>query len=203
MENLQIADLNDRPMVSHLEKLSAGCLCGAIRFTINFPPEAPWPPSFQIGTCQCTRCRKFTGALLPHLISMPSTSLTPPLTPTSFPTYTLYPSSATAFRGFCRVCGASLSFVSRAGADDSAVSDTVELHVGCLDEDDLVGRKACEERDGEHGMRAVREGGEVGRDIGQCASHIWVENAVEGYSDAGCLKGKKWWKDQSKGKPMS
>src|SRR4051812_21192334 len=133
-----MAASNSRP-----EKLTGGCLCEAIRYTITIPPETDWPPTLvrvsayfspepispeQNGTCQCTMCRKFTGALVQTGCSFPSSSIPPPLA--SNPSYTQYVSSEKGIRGFCRICGSSLTF-NRPGGDKT------EILFGSIDEEIL------------------------------------------------------------------
>ncbi|KZF25581.1 hypothetical protein L228DRAFT_236659 [Xylona heveae TC161] len=50
------------------EYITGGCLCGSVRYKVKFGEGTPWPPRM-ILSCQCTQCRKATGALVAHIIS--------------------------------------------------------------------------------------------------------------------------------------
>jgi hypothetical protein len=73
-----------------------GCLCGAVRYRARGPLRA-------VVVCHCGQCRRTHGGAAPY-------------TAVSFDRLTIlradglawYASSATAERGFCRICGASL-----------------------------------------------------------------------------------------------
>ncbi|KAH7043172.1 Mss4-like protein [Macrophomina phaseolina] len=166
---------------SRPDSVTGGCLCGAIRYTIHFPADAEWPPSHN-ATCQCTQCRKTTGSLLPQLLEIPLSHVTPDLTPTydaaALPSYRLYRSSSRACRGFCTACGSSLTWI------DAERPETIEVHVGTLDEEVLIGRlvESKEEERDEYGVRQKREGG-WGRELGKARWHNFVENAVPGVTD--------------------
>ncbi|KAF4546096.1 uncharacterized protein LTHEOB_4748 [Lasiodiplodia theobromae] len=164
---------------SRPDSISGGCLCGAIRYTIQFPAGAEWPPSHN-ATCQCTQCRKTTGSLLPHLLELPATDITPDLTtesPSALPTYRLYRSSPKAQRGFCATCGSSLTW------QTADAPGRIEVHVGTLDEEVLIG-KVVEEKDGDDGYGAVRKrNGGWGKELAVARWHNYVENAVPGVTD--------------------
>jgi len=170
-------------MASRPEKLTGGCLCGSIRYTITITPETEWPPTHvryllgtyhnhmisvsnipvQNGTCQCTMCRKFTGSLFQSSNHFPTTSISPPLS--SFPKYTTYTSSDKAYRGFCSKCGSSLTF-------NFLDDDKTEVCLGSVDEEILRGK--------------------WGTQLCKAKEHIWCENAVRGVTDT--LGGVMWTK---------
>ena len=75
---------------------SGGCLCGGVRYRIRGALR-------DAIACHCTQCRRTSG----HHAAMTSAA-TGDLTLTSSQTLTWYRSSATAERGFCRVCGSNL-----------------------------------------------------------------------------------------------
>ncbi|PVH68498.1 hypothetical protein DL98DRAFT_379012, partial [Cadophora sp. DSE1049] len=139
---------------SRPDKLTGGCLCGTIRYTITITPGMEWPPTRKNGSCQCTLCRKFTGSLIHQSCTFPNSSISPPFT--SIASYTQFASSEKAVRGFCRICGSSLSF-SYVGADK------MEILLGTIDEEILKSKAGT----------------------GLCLSkdHIWCENAVKGVTD--------------------
>jgi hypothetical protein len=66
----------------------------------------------------------------------------------------------------------------------------VELHVGCIDEDVLLGEKMQNEAwEDVHGKHVPRQGGH-GYTLAYSERHCWVSNAVPGVTDK--LPGKKW-----------
>jgi hypothetical protein len=75
---------------------SGGCLCGGVRYRVRGALR-------DAIACHCTQCRRTSG----HHAAMTSAA-TDDLTLTSSQTLTWYRSSATAERGFCRVCGSNL-----------------------------------------------------------------------------------------------
>jgi hypothetical protein len=91
-----------------------GCLCGAVRYTINGPMR-------NVIACHCSQCRRTSGHYA-AMSSAPSASIAV----ASDETLCWYRSSATAERGFCRVCGSNL-FWRELG------SDTTSITAGSLD----------------------------------------------------------------------
>ena len=84
------------------------CLCGGVTYTLTGPLR-------NSVACHCVQCRKTSG----HYVS--ATQCGPEqLQITSDETLTWYQSSATAERGFCNRCGASLFW--RCEEDNGAVS---------------------------------------------------------------------------------
>jgi hypothetical protein len=106
--------------------LTGGCLCGAIRFTIQFNDDFKWPLKTSI--CQCTMCRKAIGAMVPQFVYVPSSAFHPRLD--SSPAYKKFASSPDCHRTFCAECGSSFAW-------QSNDSDVVGLVVGTLDEECL------------------------------------------------------------------
>ncbi|KAF2432576.1 hypothetical protein EJ08DRAFT_669346 [Tothia fuscella] len=149
--------------------ITGSCLCEAIRYTITFPTDAEWPPKFN-ATCQCTKCRKFTGSLLPQGHVLPRPYITPAINNTTFATYTSFQSSEHCYRSFCSKCGSSLTF------HDETKPDVIEIYLGTLDEDVL-----CK-----------RDGGVLGEELCKSGVHIWVGNGVKGVSDGERLEGVRW-----------
>lgn len=99
---------------------TGGCLCGAIRY------EASAEPVRGV-ICHCSMCRRHSGA--------------PALAFVHFPREAFhwlgrepqrYRSSAFAERGFCSVCGSTISM------HEEAIADRVQVTVGSLDEPDRV-----------------------------------------------------------------
>ncbi|KAF2395679.1 hypothetical protein EJ06DRAFT_545433 [Trichodelitschia bisporula] len=171
---------------------TGGCLCGAIRYSIDYPNDK-LPPSnltTQNGTCQCTMCRKFTGSLLPQSLTVQRSWITPDIT--TLPTFKTYLSSANGERSFCSTCGSSLTFNYR--RDDGEI----EFYLGTLDEEVLAGKIVGEKTD-ENGPHFEREKA-LGSQVGKAATHIFYENAVPDVTDN--LQGKKFWRDRASGKPF-
>lgn len=95
--------------------ITGGCLCGAVRYEAS---EAP----VSVVWCHCASCRRHTGA--PAAVyadfrraAVRFTGVAP----------TFFASSPGVQRGFCGVCGSTLSF---AGENQP---DLINIHVGSLD----------------------------------------------------------------------
>ncbi|KAL3468117.1 Mss4-like protein [Aspergillus heterothallicus] len=106
--------------------LAGGCLCAAIRYEISFSEPGQWPPT--LGDCDCTMCRKWTGALLYQNLAISADQLSPPLS--SFASYKEYESSPGRFRGFCSQCGSSLIWRSEREGE----RHKFEVMIGSFDE---------------------------------------------------------------------
>ncbi|TGZ82089.1 hypothetical protein EX30DRAFT_339990 [Ascodesmis nigricans] len=83
--------------------INGSCLCETIQYEVRFPGPESWPP--KRNSCHCPQCRHMSGALVVHLITVPSTNLC-----IYDPTLSLreYSSSSFARRAFCCQCGSSL-----------------------------------------------------------------------------------------------
>ena len=106
--------------MSDTTPFTGGCLCGAIRFEASAPP-------LRGVICHCSMCRRHSGA--------------PALAFVHFPRDAFrwlgrepqrYRSSALAERGFCAVCGSTVSM------HEAVLADRVQIVVGSLDEPDRV-----------------------------------------------------------------
>jgi hypothetical protein len=86
--------------------------------------------------------------------TFPRSSISPPFT--SNASYTQFGSSKKAVRGFCRICGSSLTF-------SYNESDEIEILFGTIDEEILKSK--------------------VGTELCLSKEHIWCENAVKGVTD--------------------
>lgn len=97
------------------EKHIGSCLCG------NVALEATGAPS-SVAACHCQSCRKHTGApaavFADYLASQVSFTNVYPA---------VYESSAGVRRGFCNVCGSTISYQ----ADN--FPDMIHLHIGVFD----------------------------------------------------------------------
>ncbi|KAK6359518.1 hypothetical protein TWF696_000674 [Orbilia brochopaga] len=137
------------------DPISGGCLCKAVRYSVAFP-EGSWPPQRK-AICHCTQCRKSTGALMAHVMTVEPQRVTWTCEDRSFREYS---SSPGVFRGFCQNCGSTLSWRSLSTPAE------IELFTGTLDESVLVGGD-----------------GETGRAIVAAERQIWCVNRIKGVSD--------------------
>ncbi|ATY60900.1 putative glutathione-dependent formaldehyde-activating protein [Cordyceps militaris CM01] len=105
-------------------RVSGGCLCQGVRYTITFPPSHDFLNA--TSTCQCSQCRKQTGSLVfrAHKVPRGSVAWTARAT---LHTYRASPGNA---RGFCGRCGALLFWAADA-------EDALSVCVGTLDDDVL------------------------------------------------------------------
>ncbi|GKT54599.1 glutathione-dependent formaldehyde-activating enzyme [Colletotrichum tofieldiae] len=138
--------------------ITGGCLCAALRYTITFPDSHDFVSSAV--TCQCTQCRKQSGALFVAFHRVPW-----PLQWSSAATPTLreYSITPAAMRGFCTQCSSWLYY--RSEGQDSA-----SICIGTVDQEVLIGKKG--ERDGFG--RALANG---------LGGHEWCENEIPGVTD--------------------
>ncbi|KAJ3493092.1 hypothetical protein NLG97_g4956 [Lecanicillium saksenae] len=105
-------------------RVSGGCLCEKIRYTVNFPEDH----DFLCGasTCQCSQCRKQTGALIYRAQKVPRSSFEF----TAQSTLKIYKASPPNSRGFCSECGGMIFWA----ADEE---DKISICVGSFDDDVL------------------------------------------------------------------
>jgi hypothetical protein len=99
---------------------TGGCLCGAVRYRASADP-------MRAVNCHCGRCRRVSGAAFMTFVHFPIdafawTSGAPKR----------YRSSPEAERGFCAVCGSTLSM------HEAVLPDRVQVSLGSLDRPDLV-----------------------------------------------------------------
>jgi hypothetical protein len=103
----------------HME-WTGGCLCGAVRYRASADP-------LRVVSCHCGTCRRASGAAFMTFVHFPVGAFEwiggQP---------TRYRSSAAAERGFCAVCGSTLSM------HEAVLADRVQVSLGSLDRPDLV-----------------------------------------------------------------
>lgn len=100
--------------------LTGGCLCGAIRYQIEAMP-------FDADHCHCRVCQKSTGAVVGSWMDFKLEQITwLKGTPHE------YASSEFVRRGFCQVCGSSLSY------RDTRHGDYYTLAIASLDDPNQV-----------------------------------------------------------------
>ncbi|TKX20393.1 putative glutathione-dependent formaldehyde-activating enzyme-8 [Elsinoe australis] len=171
-------------------RITGGCNCGALRYDFTFPPHTEIPLKDNYA-CLCTLCRKFTGAVVPRLLSVYTSWSNIPLYHHA-PEFRMYTTHVldgfTGHRGFCGNCGSSMG--THHDPIDNIQGFTIFL--GTVDEEVLVG-KVIGEEEGKYGARVMRKGGfaELLADTSKTGS-IWVENATPGYD----LKGPKKWRGE-------
>ncbi len=97
-----------------------GCLCGAVRYRATANPVRGV-------ICHCSMCRKHSGAPVLAFVHFPVGSFR---WVTGKPSR--FQSSHFAQRGFCSICGSTLSM------HEEVLGDRVQVTVGSLDEPDRV-----------------------------------------------------------------
>ncbi|MEQ1752918.1 MAG: GFA family protein [Micropepsaceae bacterium] len=102
-----------------MEIHAGGCLCGKVRFEVSGPPK--WT-----AYCHCHSCRKHTGAPVSAFAGYERGNVT-------FVRGQLaqYVSSPGVKRGFCAVCGATLTY------EGERWPTELHFHVGAFDQPDL------------------------------------------------------------------
>jgi len=149
--------------------ISGGCLCGGVRYQVDFAADHDWKKAPL--TCQCTQCRKNCGALIYHLHSVKESEIKW----LSKATYAEYESSPGYYRAFCKDCGSSLCWGERKGGTN------IDLAVGTVDEKFLVGEKRdSEDRGvGGFGLALANPGGQ----------HHHLRNEIQGVTEKMSLGG--------------
>jgi hypothetical protein len=97
-----------------IEKVTGGCLCGAVRYALT-------PPLRPVVACHCGQCRRTSGNYV-SATAVPRQHFTL----TNGDGLQWYRSSPRAERGFCRTCGSSLLW----SADGV---DTITIMSGTID----------------------------------------------------------------------
>ncbi|KAF6823347.1 glutathione-dependent formaldehyde-activating enzyme [Colletotrichum musicola] len=142
--------------------ITGGCLCAKLRYEVTLPEDHDFIAASM--TCQCTQCRKQSGALVAVFHTVP------PLRWTSDDTSTFaeFRASEAATRGICTACGSWLYY--RGNGQEG-----VSLCVGTIDEDILFGKKGADGEDEKKGFgRALASG---------LGGHVYCENEIPGVTD--------------------
>lgn len=169
---------------------------------------------YQPHTCQCTQCRKQTGCLIatfltvhPSELSISATingeTIRAPFDDFSYPGFKEFASSETGRRGFCSNCGSSMFW------RDIAVKEEVEIFLGTVDEEHLIGNRTervpseqLAEKGGwgklvEEEKKLDDESSKSGKPLRPCIigrggirSHYYMRNAVAGVTDG--MEGNTW-----------
>ncbi len=109
----------DETMRTKSEKVTGGCLCGAVRYESSEPP-------YQSGYCHCRMCQKSLGNVVgPYVFFYKSTFRFTRGEPK------FYKSSDIAERGFCANCGSPIVF-------HLVGSDHYSIWIGTLDHPENV-----------------------------------------------------------------
>ncbi|GAB1312068.1 hypothetical protein MFIFM68171_02278 [Madurella fahalii] len=147
------------------KKITGGCLCGKIRYTVNFPENHDFKDGS--GTCQCTQCRKSTSSLFFMNHKVPWSSVTWD----SKDTWKNYYCTEGNARPFCSNCGTFIGWRREAGPN-------ISIAIGTVDPLYLFG-EGWEASGGE-----VPKGG-FGRALANgCGGHEWVKNEIPGVTDS-------------------
>jgi hypothetical protein len=98
--------------------MRGSCLCGAVRYQIHGEPRS-------VVACHCNQCRKTSG----HYVAATQT-LTAKLEVEGISNITWYQSSASAKRGFCRICGSQLFWTELSSDHTSVMAGTIDGNTG-------------------------------------------------------------------------
>lgn len=150
-------------------------------------------PIPQAHTCQCTQCRKNSGSLVVHFITVSPSQLSwfspgsPSPSDTPLGPFKEFSSSAKARRGFCAECGSTLSW------RNIDVPEEFEILTGTIDEAFLIGDRTTrvESKDlAEKGNweRVLREEESGSTILGWAlcfpqGGNFFFRNAVQGVTD--------------------
>ena len=97
------------------ERHSGGCLCGAVRFDAAGPPK--WT-----AYCHCQSCRRHTGAPVSAFAGFEREQVT-----VVGESFSRYASSPGVQRGFCSLCGSTLSY------EGERWPSEFHIHIGAFD----------------------------------------------------------------------
>ncbi|KAF2115382.1 hypothetical protein BDV96DRAFT_687324 [Lophiotrema nucula] len=153
----------------------------------------------QCSSCQCTQCRKWLSSLHPIALTIPLSNLSLPATDSKDGSQLkTFNSSPDCERKFCGSCGSGLTFQNL-----NAMPDTVELWIGTLDEEVLIGKPKSGSADSIPGEQVEREGG-WSQELCQVKETLFWGHRIEGVTDIGSgVNGKKWWDMIGEGSPFN
>lgn len=98
--------------------MKGSCLCGQVTYRISAEPRS-------IVACHCVQCRKSSG----HYVAATQT-LMEKLEISGAAGLTWYASSATAKRGFCKVCGSQLFWTEPGSGKISVMAGSIDGESG-------------------------------------------------------------------------
>jgi hypothetical protein len=99
---------------------TGGCLCGAVRYQASADP-------IRVVNCHCGLCRRVSGAAFMTFVHFPGSAFA-----WAGAEPTRYRSSDDAERGFCAICGSTLSM------HEAVLADRVQVSLGSLDRPDRL-----------------------------------------------------------------
>ncbi|KAK0715110.1 glutathione-dependent formaldehyde-activating GFA [Lasiosphaeris hirsuta] len=179
-----MASTSDFPTPKHIK---GGCLCGALRYEVDFPPDHDFKHS--ASTCECTQCRKQTGGLF--LVSHRVRPASAFRFTTDTATLKRFSASASAERGFCSDCGSLIYWQPQSGGYTC-------FTVGTVDPLYLFGEGADAVQAGESHQPIPTHGFGLALASGE-GSHYWSVNEIPGVTDnvpvAGFGRGTRYPKD--------
>ena len=97
---------------------TGSCLCGGVAYEVTGELS-------QVDYCHCTQCRKTSGHFVAAASCRPEA-----LRLVADSSLTWYPSSASADRGFCKVCGSSVFWKPKHGGHVSVMAGTLDAPTG-------------------------------------------------------------------------
>jgi len=110
---------------------TGGCLCGAVRYTVDSEPDL-------VGVCHCSDCKKFTGSAYSFLVIVQQTALKIDGITKTYSTPG--DSGQPIVRRFCPECGSSISeeaftrpgqVLINGGTFDDPTSMTPDIQIYC------------------------------------------------------------------------
>ncbi|KAI3320809.1 glutathione-dependent formaldehyde-activating enzyme [Xylariaceae sp. AK1471] len=149
-----------RPTVDSFPRpkyVTGGCLCGSIRYRVDFPENHDFLRSS--GSCQCTQCRRSTGSLFFASHTIPQDSLTF----SASSTLKNFIATPGFQRGICTNCGSFLYWREESHQE-------IEIAIGCIDPEWLVGEEG--KSDG-FGFALANMAG----------PNVWCQNEIPGVTD--------------------
>ena len=105
------------------QKIHGGCLCGAVRFSVEGPFD-------RFHLCYCSRCRKITGSAHASNIFTAADRITWLSGEDKISRYEL-PDAERFFKTFCSLCGSAVPGISKNG-------QTLLIPAGSLEEDPRI-----------------------------------------------------------------
>ncbi|KAG4443442.1 hypothetical protein IFR05_001121 [Cadophora sp. M221] len=128
-------------------------------------------------------CRKTCGSLVYNFHTVKASEIEW----TSQATYAEYNSSPGCYRSFCKKCGSPLAW------SDRKVNTDIELAVGTVDEEFLLGERDSDDRAlGAHGAALANPE----------ADHFHIRNQIPGVTDGISAAGIRFWRGSKEG-PMT
>lgn len=110
--------------------IGGACLCGSVRMTAVGEPAG-------VAACHCTACRKHSGAPCAVFVDYRIEQIS-----LSGVSLTLYESSPGVRRGFCGICGSTISY------QGDNLPDMIHLHIGLFDDPARFQPQVQENKDG-------------------------------------------------------